>query len=306
MIIIGRFNGDKDPVENLNLDRFINEGRDCYLFMGNAYNDVFNPIYLDKERVFLSLEEPNFCTDADTAHAKLITGYGSTTVGGYKSQDTPPDKVLTLCPFMSKLFDNRTLIFFPFNEDFIPESFDKKYDVIYTGGHPNNTNWGDVIKTISKYNYRYVYHNHSDFVTDTNISYREKIKLYSESKITVTHNLATAWPQFINRYREFPRSNENEAFKNLESTRLPQFKSRVMEAAFTKSLIVNYYDEWNVIENWFEPNKDFIYFKDSDDLDLIIKDVLNNPEKYELIIESAFNKAINNYTTKHFVNKYLI
>ena len=305
MDLIERFKGDKDPVENLNLGKYNELTKDCYLFLGDAYNDVFDSRYYNKKRVFLSLEEPNFCTDADTAHAKLTNGFGSTTVGGRKVQDTPPDEVLTICPYTAKCFDNRTFVFFPFNDEFIPVNTEKIYDVIYTGSHPHNVNWGGVIDVMSRYNHRYVYFTNGTHVTDIGLSYREKMNLYGQSKIAVCHGLATAWEVNVPRYRAFPKSNENEAFKSLDKNLLPQFKSRVMEAAFSKCLILHYKDEWNVIENWFDVGEEFLFFSTPEELDTIIKDVLDNPNKYQPIIDKAYNKAINNYTTKHFIEKYL-
>jgi len=305
MVLVERFKGDRDPVENLNLSRYTELGKDCYLFLGDAYNDVFRDNYFDKKRVFLSLEEPNFCTDADTAHAKLSNGFGSTTVNGRKVQDRPPEEILTICPYTAECFDNRTFVFFPFNDEFIPKSDEKIYDVIYTGSHPHNTGWGNVMDVMSKYNHRYVYFTQSTHVTNVGSSYQEKMDLYGQSKIAVCHGLATAWNENVSRYRAFPKSDENEAFKSLETNLLPQFKSRVMEAAFSKCLILHYKDEWNVIEKWFDEGTEFLFFSTSEELDEIIKDVLDNPDKYQPVIDSAYEKAINNYTTKHFVEKYL-
>ena len=37
----------------------------------------------------------------------------------------------------------------------------------------------------------------------------------------------------------------------------------------------------------------------------IIRDVIENYSKYQEMIDNAFEKAVNNYTTKIFVEKYL-
>jgi hypothetical protein len=305
MEIIQRLQPGEDPVHYLKVERFNDIANDCYLFIGHAYDDVYNERYFDKKRIFLSLEEPNYCTDADTAHAKLSSGYGSNTVGGIKTHSRPPEEILTLCPYTAKLFENRRHVFFPFNEDYIPQETEKIFDVIYSGSIPANTPFDGIINVMSRYNYRYIHYENRPYITNANPNYTDKLILYAQSKIAVTHGLASAWPQHVQRYRNFPKSGENEAFKCLNSNRLPQFKSRVMEAAFSKTLIVNYRDDWNVIEDWFTPNEDFIYFSSPEELDYIIKDVLANPNKYQPIIYSAYNKAINNYTTRHFVEKYI-
>jgi spore maturation protein CgeB len=64
-------------------------------------------------------------------------------------------------------------------------------------------------------------------------------------------------------------------------------------------------DNWNIIEKWFEPNKEFLYFENEIDLENLITEILKNYDKYQIIINNAYNKAINNYTTRHFVEKYL-
>jgi spore maturation protein CgeB len=88
-------------------------------------------------------------------------------------------------------------------------------------------------------------------------------------------------------------------------TPVPQIKMRTFEAAFCKSLILCRRDDFNVIEYFFDKDKEFIYYNNNKELDIIIKDVLSNYEKYLPIIENAYNRAINNYTTTKFVEKYL-
>jgi spore maturation protein CgeB len=111
------------------------------------------------------------------------------------------------------------------------------------------------------------------------VSYSEKIKLISESKIDVVHSLT--------------------------GSGTPQIKTRPFEAAFCQSLIICKKDKWNIIEKWFEPNKEFLYYENQEELEILIKDVLENYDKYLPIIENAYHRAINNYTTEHFVKKYL-
>ena len=59
------------------------------------------------------------------------------------------------------------------------------------------------------------------------------------------------------------------------------------------------------IEEWFDEGEEFLFFSNPEELDTIIKDVLDNPDKYRPMIDKTYDKAINNYTTKHFVEKYL-
>ena len=51
---------------------------------------------------------------------------------------------------------------------------------------------------------------------------------------------------------------------------------------------------------------DFIYWTNKSDLNLLLKEIINNYDKFKHIAENAYNKAINNYTTKHFIENYLL
>jgi hypothetical protein len=59
---------------------------------------------------------------------------------------------------------------------------------------------------------------------------------------------------------KYQNKKDNEAFKDLESGYIPQFKPRVIESMMCKTLVLVKYDKWNVIEKWFEPEKHFIYW----------------------------------------------
>ena len=89
--------------------------------VGDVYSAINSGKYDDKPKVVLTLEEPNFCT-----------------VGHHVDTFNKVDKVLTLCPYTSKTIQNRKFVFFPFNDELIPEKQEKIYDVIYTGSVQSN------------------------------------------------------------------------------------------------------------------------------------------------------------------------
>ena len=76
-----------------------------------------------------------------------------------------------------------------------------------------------------------------------------------------------------------------------ENLLLPQFKGRMWELASTKTLILVKKDPWNIIEETFIPNSDFIYYNNVDEANDIIDDVLINYKKYRDITESAYNRV---------------
>jgi len=188
------------------------------------------------------------------------------------------EKILTICPPNITGRKKRESCFFPFNEQFIPKQFEKHFDVIYCGlatGHHIT----EILDVIPKFNYRLVSFRNDGKTTNVSPSYAEKINLISQSKITIVHSLT--------------------------GTGTPQIKTRPFDAAFCKSLILCKRDDWNIIEEWFEPNKDFLYYNEANDLEEMINKVLNNYDDYLPMIESAHKKALNNYTTRHFIQKYL-
>jgi hypothetical protein len=292
-----------DPVYHLDLKRFEETTDDFYLVVGDLYNPPKLQQTFDKPVVVLTLEEPNFCTrdlqlDSITGEKKLI--------GPHADDFNRVDKVLTLFPYTATSIDNRIPIFFPFNEKYIRTEFNKTFDIIYSG-HYHNPLLSDFIKVIhdNKIDYRVINSSNDIYTTNANCSYIEKLELYSQSKITLCHNLLFVSPYNIPRYKQFLNADKNLAFAHLDHGIMPQIKSRVFEAAFNKSLILCLKDPWNIIEMFFKPETEFIYFENEIDLAEKILYIKNNYKEFEHIIENAYQKAINNYTTQHFYKKYL-
>lgn len=163
-----------------------------------------------------------------------------------------------------------------------------------------------ILNTIARF---FVFNHYGKLITNKGCSYTNKLKLISESKITIIHNLIDPEKEQIANLKNIRGIKKNKAFERVFSKNskmiIPQIKSRLFEAAFCRSLILCRKDCWNLIENFFEKGKEFIYYENEDELEAKIKDILNDYEKYKPIIEKAFTKALNNYTTKNFYEKYL-
>ena len=278
----------EDPLYYMNFEKYEDVGRDCYLFMADFYRDLYSGNYDNKEKVALTLEEPNFCiADGDNVllHEKANT-------------------ILTLCPYTAELFDNRTFVFFPFSEDWIPPQMEKNIDVSYFGSFPQALPWQSYIQNVfTKYNFRF---GHYSMGNVPRCSYQDKILMLASSKVAVVHGLCSPNPNDAERYRSFPKGKENKAFSHLDKGLMPQIKSRMFEAAFSKCVILCQKDPWNPIEYFFTPNEDFMYFDDEVDLDKKLEHIINHYDEFDYMRENAYNKAISNYTTKHFVKNYLI
>jgi hypothetical protein len=140
----------------------------------------------------------------------------------------------------------------------------------------------------------------NSLVTHKSVDNKEKLRLITSSKISLVHNLLYPTKEHIDFIKTIPNWEGNEAFSLLDQEIVPQIKGRVFESALCKSLILCKKDQFNVIEHFFEPNKEFIYYEDEKQ----IQNILDNYDDYQHIIEAAYNKA-QNYTTKAFFNKYL-
>ncbi len=158
------------------------------------------------------------------------------------------------------------------------------------------------------------------YITESNIPHLEKWKIMAETKITLTHNMVPATPANIQNVYNVPGWEENEAFSLIprkmnkfvsffnhligKTYEVPQLKSRAFEAGLCRSLILCRRDNFNVIEEYFEPGKEFVYYEEGK-LEEKIREILSDWESYEPIIENAYHKVMAEYTNKRFFEKYL-
>jgi hypothetical protein len=81
----------------------------------------------------------------------------------------------------------------------------------------------------------------------------------------------------------------------------PQIKSRIFEAAISKSIILCYKDKYDTIEDFYEPNKDFLYFETEAELHELINKISADYLNYIYLAENAYEKTVQNYTTRNLV-----
>ena len=246
-------------------------------------------------------------------------------IGGYVDilKQSYFDEVLTICPYTANVLNTNTNkitdtlytpICFPFREKYFNKYknitiADKEKDVIYYGNLHHNLYY-DLIRSISKFNYAFSAISHynqteeiANLITHFNIPSQEKWDLISKCKMSVGFNLIFLREDQISNLK----STQNiKAFKGIdkvyETAMMPQFKTRMVEAAACKTLMLMYKDNWNVIEEWFEPNKHFLYWETFEQLEVLIKDVSDNYEKYWHIVEAA-NEHVQQYSIENLMNK---
>jgi len=90
-----------------------------------------------------------------------------------------------------------------------------------------------------------------------------------------------------------PSSSKNnfKAFERFDEGIMPQFKVRTHEITSSKSLMLVKKDPWNLVEDFYDPGTEFLYFENFEELRDIIQDLSTNFEKYQDIIEAAYLKS---------------
>lgn len=255
----------------------------CYVHTPFVFDYYKNDIVIDW------YEEPNSLQVKD-AHELILKNDSKV------KKILNPDKYSV--EYYNKLYntDKWQLVFYPFNKSLIPPETEKIYDVYYTGGFYSNDMYKAIL-TMQKFNHC--------LVKNAGVSHQEKLILNSKSKISITHCLLQ-WPAHFN-YLSSVHAGHRGLCKIQETGgQVPQFKTRILEAAASKSLILNFFDPWNEIEDYFTPNVDFLYWYDEKDLEDKIHHIINNYDSYKPMVENAFNKLINNFTTKHYFEKFLL
>lgn len=308
----------QDPTKNLGLEAYEGRGAEDITLIIAAFDqaagcwDQFDLVSselkeIKKTRLIrLEFEEPNkFFISED-----------------FDSYDNDFEKIYTLCPYTSEYFNNlkgidqRVPIFFPFNDTFVPLVHEKKYDIIYTGHlHPRPIQ--KEMKIISQFHYRLVSNSENELVTDRGVGYQEKLKLISQSKVTLTHNLLYPTTRHILNIWKYPNWRTNKAFAEVpgrlgllnkilrgREVKVPQLKSRIFEAAFCRSLILCKKDNFNIIERYFEPDSEFIYYEEGKLAETVAM-ILANYDSYLPVIDKAYSRARSQYTTSAFFDLYI-
>ena len=217
------------------------------------------------------------------------------------------DKIYSICPYTNKwLKENYSdtkhhYIFHPFVGDYAPTNFDKISDVCYFGGIHSQPH-ADFVEIMKKFKYELMglepgaYGVVDDF-THFSLSLSEKLDVIAQTKASICYNMLPLNQEHLLYIKQYDQWENNEAFSHLDQMIAPQYKCRVAEAAFCKSVILMKKDPWNIVEHYFTPGEDFIYWDTLEDLEEKIRDVSENFENYQDMIESAYSKCLN-YTSQ--------
>lgn len=162
MIVIKNHTPNEDPINYLGFENFSELGKNCLFFYGGHPNNSFREPS-DLPKYFFSTEEQGWDRDSTDNYVDYF------------------ETIFTICPPSFTNRKKRKSAFFPFPEEFIPQIFEKLYDVIYTG-FPSPEHINEIINTITKFNYRFVSFGGNMSITDTNVSYIGKYNLFHNLK----------------------------------------------------------------------------------------------------------------------------
>jgi len=285
MKIATNHSGEYRDVINSHYDlKRFDDGSDSeVLFQGynSSRDNVLKAAYKDyKKRAYLNLEAPCSFTTTPTSIEEQM----------YFTD------VYSICPYTCDWLNAKgstvfTPIPFPYSKTTSVVSEYKAIDVIYMGTLMGPM-YNEMIEVLRGFNYVHVALQRSKRSykpTHLKISSTKKLKLLSQSKVSVAMNLAPVSQGHVNMIMGYSGWRENEAFSDLGDGYFPQFKPRVIESMMCKTLVLVKKDRWNVIEGWFDPGMHFLYWDDMVDLSDTITDVVNNYGDYADIVENAYD-----------------
>jgi len=272
-----------DPIKNLNLNKYLSQPRGLNVMYGmECYSGKIDDNY---KNILIDFEEPNF-----------ITSRFKGMKDDYSSTIRKLNKKLTLCPYTAKYFNsllnktNSEQCFFPVDVEYIISrigypTFDKKRNVLYIGN--NVSRLTDAFINISE--------------KVSMPSYMDKIQALYNTKIAICHNVLF-YENLLSDYNELINIIPELKDDNFE---VPQLKSRIFEAGFSKCIPLVYFHKSKIVETYFVPDVDFIYFRTFNELILLINKIVNDYDSYKYIAENIYKKCVENYKVSDFIEKYI-
>lgn len=295
--------------EYINFEKFGDNNTQEILFYGYAtgHNDYLKSMFSGYERkILLQGEQP--CGFYGPEHDRKV----HLEVANYF------DEVYSTCPYCVEWlntihgYDKYRTVLFPYNLDYaateegVPE---KEYDVCYWGNlMPWSSTVSNIMETIIKFNYRFFTLGHGvpmhilEKATGINSPRLMMLDSLRKSKIMPTSNMVYLTDQQAAYLKKLPRWKENEAFSHLDQNIIAQQKPRPVEAMMNKTLMLVKQDPWRIMENWFVPDEDFIYYKEDKELEVKMREITNDWDNYKHIVENAYNKVSTLHNTEKFFN----
>ena len=271
----------------------------------NGYNSLHNNFQEGDRQTLLNIWMPTEFANKEDHHGLNAIDYNKNV-----------SEVYGVCPHTTKWLNkvdpdtNYKYIFYPLNLKDIPPKRRKRFDVCYFGGL-HSLYHCQALGLMQQYNYRYMTMRHNineltikailqGAATDMDLPHDLKLERLAECKVSLCFNVVPVNEDAVAAIKSYPEWESNEAFSRLDLEVIPQFKSRMHEAALARTINLVYRDPWGISEDYYTPDKDFIYFDDLNDAKQKLDHILNNWEDYQDMVESAYNKAVTYSTESMF------
>jgi len=303
-------NNPDDPDHYMKFDEMGDDSESNILFA--HLGAISNPFYRHKFKHFE--RKVSWCGEQPCA---FVTGRKEV-MGISADLEDYFTTVYTPCPYTANWLneyyhkrDKFELAPVPYNENDIPkQDYEKEFDAIYWGGLHSREHLAilDVIKefksnffTIHPNNWtvqmdQNSWHRYMNQLSGVGVPHRQLWNTLARTKVFISTNILPLRQEHVNSIKTVPLWEKNEAFSHVDQMIAPQMKTRAFAAAFNRSLNLIKRDPWNVIEYFFEPEKDFIYFDRYEQLPALIREVRDNWDVYKVIADNAHEKAVNSYT----------
>eukprot|EP00906_Rhabdomonas_costata_P035736 RCo050208 len=270
-------------------------------------------------RIVVNFEEPNgMFIEVDPAPLHRQVHIRVAREAGYSHS-------LTMCPYTAAWVNRltglckRTPMWQAVPRELIPRFLafsERKHDVMFMSSQTNNGPVEEaLVEVFPQFVYRWVSNKRIPKfrgkvrVTDyrKGVAHRLRVTQQSRAALIVNCLFFNDPAQTLRDWRKRPILYDHPAFKLFprwnpgQVLSLPQIKSRTFEAAMCGALMLVYNDGMNVIEMFYEPEKEFVYWHNTSDLLLRMRDVLARPQFYQPIAWRAYNKTRALYTTENWV-----
>lgn len=246
-------------------------------------------------KVYIDVETPNFTFTRFQDYQKTVEIY---------------DLIFALCPYTCKMLNeihntNKFVpIYFFINSQIFPEpNTERNINVLYVGHFLGLKFLPYFIDTMNILNGK---EQSNKLLTvlrqPIKETFERKLRMLGNTKICLVHNLLSLdyffhrenYPSLFSKY--YPSSDEK---------RVPQCKSRIFEGAAMGCILLCLKDEYNIIEEYFTENEDFLYFSNEEELKELSTKIVNNYNEYKFLGVNARRKCLANYTQDNFINELI-
>jgi len=223
----------------------------------------------------------------------------------------------TLCPYTAEWVNNmvdtvsRIPVFYPMDSKYVPEKTAKVYDIMLASSKAAAHFLKPTLDVIKQFHYVLLKKpTEGDEEPPTHpapVSHEAKLKLYAQSKSAIVWNCYVAPADVTAEWQRMPIT-DHAVFQDIPRTgwaTFPQLKSRTFEAAMSGTVLLAFWDRFKLIEQWFEPEVEFIYWYNVTHLHSLVVDIAANYAKYQPLAEAAQRRVLLDYTGEQFVRRYL-